>query len=130
MSREDISPKIFDALFDAVKSIVTEEYKRSSDVQLDFILLPNSIFKVKRNGIILTVKLSPDRKSFDVEHSRLASRQADSETETRKLVSIVEGDDAVRLGYEDGEPMSVEETARSLMQSLFVRVYDRIYTNI
>jgi hypothetical protein len=122
MIREDNLPTIFRSLFDAVNSLV-EEYNSSRNIKLDVYSHPYIDFKVRRDplpdAVALTVNLSSDWKSFEVQHWRLASHQSESEAQTRKIIPAIEGDGEVRFRYEDGEPISVEEMAQSLMQSFF-----------
>lgn len=121
MIREADLPIVFGRLFDAVNSLVGG-YNSSRDVKLAIYSQPYLIFKVLRNhllnGISLTVQLTSNME-FDVEHRRQAYAEIDSETETKRLISLLQGEGEVRFKYENGELMSVEETARSLMQPFF-----------
>jgi len=121
MIRESDLPNVFSGLFDAVHSLVGE-YNSSRDAKLDIYSQPYVAFKVRRNhlpnGTSLTVKLTSFME-FEVEHWQLASIGAESEEVTKKLIPMVQEDGEVKFKYEDGEPMTIEETARSLMKPFF-----------
>ncbi len=121
MIKEPDLPKVFDELLAAVNSIV-EEYNNSRSIKLDVYSQPYLRIKVRRNhlpnGISLTVQLTPYFE-FDVEHWSLASADSESKTEVKKLYPMLQRDNELRFKYENGEPMTTQETAQSLMQPFF-----------